>query len=437
MKISTFYGGIHPPEYKELTAGLRTESAPLPDEVILPLKQHTGAPAKPVVSPGDEVKTGQVIAEADGLISAPVHSTITGRVLEITTRPHPTDEKGLSVCIRRSMEESECFKKYPGYQDMEPSGVRQIIREGGIVGLGGAAFPTAVKLSPPAQSPIDSFILNGAECEPYITADYRIMCERAEEIILGVKIIMYALGVRRALVGIEANKPQAIKAMRESCPENIEVVELRTKYPQGAEKQLIKAVLNREVPSGSLPMEVGVVVNNVGTALAIAELFVYGKPLIERAVTVTGRGINRPKNLTVRIGTPFSKLIEWCGGLAEDAGKVIMGGPLMGISQVSVDVPVIKGTGAILVMLTEEVDRFTIQNCIRCGSCVDACPMGLLPCELAASVEKKDFSRAESLGAVDCIECGACAYICPSHRDLVYFIRKAKVRILKKAKKKK
>jgi len=436
MKMPTFKGGIHPPENKWLTEEKPIVDAKAPQRVIIPLSQHTGAPCKATVMIGQEVKKGQMIGEPGGFVSSPVHSSISGKVIAIGNFPHPAGKDSPSIVIENDGKDEwfEGIKENPDYLSLGADYLRKIVMEAGIVGLGGAAFPTHVKLSPPKEKRIDAVILNGAECEPYLTSDHRLMLERTKDILEGLKIIMKILGVSRGYIGIEENKPDAIKRMKEviSKEDNLEVIGLRVKYPQGAEKQLIKAILGREVPSGGLPMDVGVVVQNVGTAAAIYNACRYGRPLIERVVTVTGRGVNEPKNLRVRIGTPFSQLIEECGGLKDSYGKVIAGGPMMGIAQISTEVPVIKGTSGILVLLREEAEKAEYLPCFRCGRCIDVCPMNLQPSLLSILIERGRYDEAKENNLLDCFECGSCAYVCPAKRPLVQFMKLAKLFVLAK-----
>ncbi len=427
--IVTFSGGIHPPQSKNLTAEKPAETLPLPEKVIIPLRQHTGAVTTPAVSVGDSVKTGEKIGESDAFISAPVHASISGKVTAISMHPHPVTGRETAVVIEREGDEWVEFRGHSSYETLTREQIREIIRSAGIVGLGGACFPTAVKISPPKQ--IDTFILNGAECEPYLTSDYRLMVENAEGIVTGMKILMRAIGVNRGYIAIEDNKPEAIRKMEEASVSDpaIEVVALRTKYPQGSEKQLIKAILDREVPSGGLPLDVGVVVNNVATAKAVRDAVLSGKPLIERVVTVTGPNIVEPKNIIARIGTPFSDLIEFCGGTVETIAKLVAGGPLMGIAQYSLQTPVIKGTSGIIVFSSKDVPDIRPGECIRCGFCVDVCPMGLLPSELATYVEKERWEECKNSVLADCMECGSCAYVCPAKRLIVQLIKYGKAKV--------
>lgn len=435
----TFFGGIHPRSYKELSNKYPIEEHLPKSQVIIPLQQHIGAPCTPLVKVNDYVKVGQKIGEANGFVSAPVHSSVSGKVVAIEDRPSSSGKLVKSIVIESDGEFNydDNIKPNEDIDNLKPEEIRQIVRDAGIVGMGGAMFPTAVKLNPPPDKKIDIVILNGAECEPYLTADHRLMLEKPVDIVHGLLAIMKALGASKGYVGIEDNKKDAIKEMKKSCKEfgDIEVAVLKTKYPQGSEKHIIKAITGREIPSGKLPADIGVVVDNVGTAFAIAEAIKFGKPLIERVVTVTGEGIMTPKNLRVKIGTPFRELIECCGGFKGIPGKVISGGPMMGMAQYSIDVPVIKGTSGILVLPEDRIALKDPKPCIKCARCVDACPMNLLPLFISAYSLKNDFNKCEEYHALDCIECGSCSYVCPSKRPLVESIRLAKREILRKRKK--
>ena len=444
MRKRTFRGGVHPPENKHWTEGSAIEIMPLPRKVVIPLQQHTGAPCEPVVKEGDEVRAGQKVGEATGFVSSPVHTSISGKVTSVAPHPHPAIAAPVrSVVIEAAADtpvDGGSWSETRDWQGLSAADIRERIKEAGIVGLGGAAFPTHVKLSPPSGKTVDSLILNGVECEPFLTADHRLMLEKAEGIIEGARIILKVLGLSKGFIGIEANKPDAIAHLGERCRSlgaPIEVVPLKVKYPQGAEKQLIKAVLNREVPGGGLPFDVGVIVQNVGTAFAVFEAVSRGKPLIERVLTVTGDGVKERKNLLVRIGTPFSDVIAFCGGITPDADgtdgarRVIMGGPMMGLSQYTLEVPVVKGTSGILVMAAgARGEKPTI--CIKCGRCVEICPMGLMPNRISDYAEIENFDLCDQFGVKDCMECGACAYICDVRRPIVHLVKYAKLNLAKK-----
>jgi electron transport complex protein RnfC len=413
----SFRGGVHPEESKGQTSGKPIMDIPAPEVVVIPLSQHTGAPSVPLVEPGDEVRIGTKIGEADGFISVPVHSSVSGRVAAIEARPHPLGRRMPAVVIENDGKDD--WVDLSGWTDLSedsPQNIRDAVREAGLVGLGGAAFPTHVKLSPPEGKSIDTAILNGAECEPVLTSDHRVMLEYAGEVISGLKIIMRAVSAERGFIGIERNKPDAIRLMREMVAGegSIEVTDLKVKYPQGAEKQLIKALTGREVPCGGLPMDVGCLVQNVGTSLGIYEAARNGRPLVTRVVTLAGSMVKNPGNYRVRIGTQFAQLIAVSGGTTGPFGKMIMGGPMMGIAQADGDAPVIKGTSGLVLLAREEVADSDASACIRCARCVDHCPMQLLPNEIVRFVEKDKLESAEQYGIFDCMECGACAYICPS-----------------------
>jgi electron transport complex protein RnfC len=432
--LATFKGGIHPPDKKDLAKDRAIKEAKSPQRVVIPLSQHLGAPCKPIVSIGQEVKKGEVIGEPGGFVSAPVHSSISGRVIAIAEFPNAMGRMINSIVIENDgKEEWTSLKDNPDYIKLSSDELKEKVKAAGIVGMGGAAFPTLVKLSPPKEKPIDTVILNGAECEPYLTADYRLMLEKSAGIVEGLKIMMRILGVDKGFIGIENNKPDAIEAMKQAVNKSpltkgiIEVCGLEVKYPQGAEKMLISALTGREVPPRGLPMDVKVAVQNVGTALAVYEAARYGKPVIERVVTVTGEGIKNPANLMVKIGTLISDIIEECGGFKDSAGKVVSGGPMMGFALSSLDVPVTKGTSGILVIPEEGVVHTEEYGpCIRCGRCIDICPMGLMPSMLSILSEKEHYEDAKGYNLFDCFECGSCAFVCPSKRPIVQLIRLAK-----------
>lgn len=430
-----FDGGVHPPHYKTHTEDVAIRSAREPEVVVIPLVQHLGAPCEATVKKGDVVDVGQVIGDASAFVSAPVHASVSGKVFKVEPRLHPALGKPVPAVIIESDGENRWHDSIEprDAEDLTPEEIIRTMRTAGLVGLGGAAFPTAVKFSPPKDKPVDTFLLNGAECEPFLTADHRLMLEGTADILTGMRVMMRALGVTTGTICIEDNKPDALAAMEAACKDvpDIKVVSLKTRYPQGSEKQLIKSVLNRDVPPPpGLPMDVGVVVSNVSTAHALSRAFKTGMPLIERVVTVTGPAIAEPANLLVKIGTLFHHLIEECGGFEGNASKLIMGGPMMGIAQFSTNVPVIKGTSGILALGAEDEWDGEATACIKCGRCVDVCPMRLVPILISAYAEREWYEKAEQLYAADCLECGCCSFICPARRPLVQAIRMAKQHIM-------
>ncbi|MFC2098656.1 electron transport complex subunit RsxC [Bacteroidota bacterium] len=435
MKTFTL-GGIHPPENK-ITAGSIIQDLPIPDQVSIPIFQHIGAPPKVIVERGQEIMAGQPLANSEGFISSNIHSSVSGKVLKIDNITDISGYKRTAVVIKVEgdnwIETVDRSTQLNRKIEAEPQEIVQKVHHMGIVGLGGATFPTHVKLSIPRGKEADYLIVNGAECEPYLTSDHILMMEKSDEMLTGVSIMMKALGVKKAIMGIEINKTDAIDHLSERAREfkGITVEGLKVKYPQGGEKQLIKSIINREVPSGGLPIDVGAVVFNVGTMFAVYEALQKNKPLIERIVTITGKELANPGNYRVRIGTPVSALIEAAGGLPENTGKVINGGPMMGKALNSLDVPIIKGTSGITLLPLEESNRKEIQNCIRCTKCVTVCPMGLEPYLLMSMGEREMFERMEYEKTMDCIECGSCSYVCPSHRPLLDYIRLGKTEINK------
>ncbi len=432
--LKTFpLGGVHPEESK-FTALKAIEVLPIPERVYIPLSQSLGAPSVPVVNKGDRVKTGQLIAKGEAFISANIHSSVTGVVEKIDEWIDASGYRKKTIIIKTEADEwddgiiisNEIKKDISKTKDE----IIQIVKEKGIVGMGGATFPTHVKLSIPQGKKAEYLIINGVECEPFLTSDHRLMLEKGEEILIGVQLLMKAIEVNKAIIGIEANKPDAIEHLSNLAKNypGIEIHGLKLKYPQGAEKQLIKALVNREVPSGKLPIEVGCVVQNVGTAFAVYEAVQLNKPLIERVVTLSGIGFTGG-NFLVRIGTPIQALIDKCGGLPENTGKIINGGPMMGKALVSTEVPVTKGTSGILLFPQDESKRMPVYNCIRCGKCVSVCPMGLEPIVLEKASEIQNWELAEKYHVLDCIECGSCHYTCPAGRPLLDMIRLGKNKV--------
>lgn len=427
-------GGVHPPEFKEQTQGLAIEAMPVPDELELILGQHIGAPCQPTVAKRQEVAVGQVIGEVKKGLGVPLHSPVAGKVKDIGMSAHPLRVSAPSITLTVDREAVPASYEKADWRKLDGGELLARVHDGGIIGIGGAGFPTHVKLKPPAGSPVDTLILNGAECEPYITADHRAMLEYTGEIIEGACILLKILGIKECHIGIENNKPDAIKAMNEAAARipsgeaTIRVRPLQVKYPQGSEKQLIQAVTGRKVPAMALPSAVGVVVQNVSTAKAVYDAVACGKPLYEKVVTIAGKGIGRPANLLVKVGTKVKDIVDYLGGLQPGLAKIILGGPMMGFAVSSLEVPVTKTTSAVLFLTKEEVDTRPHSQCIRCGWCLEACPMGLEPKEIAIHVEAGKAEVTEPFGVFDCFECGSCAYVCPAKRPLVQFIRLAKMK---------
>lgn len=438
MEFLTFKLGIHPPERKEATEGLKVVKAEEPKTVIIPLQQHIGAPCEPLVKVGDTVKVGQRIGEPQGFVSSPVHSSVSGQVKEIAVKQGMS---GVCVVIESDglNEVDESIQPKGNLDSLEPKAIIDIIKDAGIVGMGGATFPTHVKLSPPPDKKIDLIILNGAECEPYLTADHRLMLEQSQDIVFGLRAMMKAVNVENAVIGIENNKMDAIEIMLEAVKDEpgIKVAALETKYPQGAEKQLIYSVTKKELPSGGLPMDVGVIVNNVATAAQVATTIKTGMPLIERITTVAGKGITNPQNLLVKVGVPVKEVIEQCGGYAIEPKKLIMGGPMMGQAQYTDEISITKGSSGVIVFDEAEARVPEPSNCIRCGRCVSICPAFLRPVQIAEYSYHNMMEHAEKYRALDCIECGSCSYICPSKLPLLHSIRVAKNAIVAKKRKQK
>ena len=440
MKLHTFkIGGIHPEENK-ITAEMPTQMAELPKQAIFPLSQHIGAPAKPVVQRGDKVKVGTLLAEAGGFVSAPIYSSVSGTVAKIDEEFDATDYRKPVIIVNvegdeweESIDRGDKLETLADHPELTPEEIVNRVQAAGVTGMGGAGFPTHVKLCPPPTAKAECIIVNAVECEPYITSDYRLMMEHPDEIIAGLELLMKAAKVERGYIGIEENKPEAIKLLTEKTANDsrIEVIPLAQKYPQGGEKQLVDAVIHRQVPAPpAIPVNVGAIVQNVGTTFAVYEAVMKRKPLIERYTTVTGKRIKRPGNFLVRIGTPFSQLIEACGGMPEGNNKVLAGGPMMGKAVISLNTPVCKGTNSITVISGDEAHRKKVQPCIRCAKCVSVCPMGLAPYLIATLSAFKEYERAENEDIVSCIACGSCQYTCPSGRPILDNILQGKAVVM-------
>lgn len=440
MNLLTFKRGVHPPEGKELSSYKAIENYLPKGDLVFPLSQHIGAPCEALVQKGDHVLVGQKIGEAKGFGLSCIHSSVSGTVKNIAPVLVANGSKVLSIIIENDNKyETVSSFEERDYSKFSKDELLNIIREAGIVGMGGATFPTHVKLAPPPDKKIDTIIVNCAECEPYLTCDNRLMLEDGEKIVKGLDIILKMFPNAKGFVGIESNKPEAIQCMEKYCSKypNIELKVLKTKYPQGAEKQLIYSITKREVPSGKLPADVGCVVQNAGTVYQIYKSVATGIPLIERIVTVTGGAIKEPKNICVKIGTSVSELIDFCGGFKEDPIKVISGGPMMGMTLSSLDIPVTKGTSGVLCLTEKEGYMPEASVCIRCGKCVSACPMNLLPTTLHNLAQRHEFEKFEELNGLDCIECGCCTFICPAKQHLVQSIRTAKRAVIANKKKNK
>ena len=447
MNARTFrIGGIHPEENK-LTHEVATKVAALPKQAIFPLSQHIGAPAKPVVAKGDKVKVGTMIAEAGGFVSAPIFSSVSGTVFKIDTAIDATGYRKPVIIINvegdeweESIDRSDKLETVEAHPELTPEEIVSRIKDAGVVGMGGACFPTFIKLTPPPTAKAECVIINAVECEPYITADYRLMMEHADEILIGLELLMMGAKVTTGYIGIETNKPAAIELLTEkvikkfnvqSSKFKVEVVPLKQRYPQGGEKQLVDAVISRQVPAPpAIPVNVGAIVQNVGTAFAVYEAVMKRKPLFERYTTVTGKRLANPGNFLVRMGTPMQDLIDACGGMPEGDNKLLAGGPMMGKALTSTEVPICKGTNSVTIISDDEARRKEPQPCIRCAKCVSACPMGLEPYLLAKISEVKNWERAESEDIVSCIECGSCQFTCPAHRPLLDNIRQGKSTVM-------
>ena len=440
MNIRTFrIGGIHPEENK-LSNDVATVAAPLPKQAVFPLSQHIGAPAKPVVKKGDKVKVGTMLAEAGGFVSAPVFSSVSGTVLKIDTAVDATGYRTPAIIVsvegdewEEAIDRSEKLETLDAHPELTPESIVESVKAAGITGMGGAGFPTFIKLCPPPTAKAECVIINGVECEPYITSDYRLMMEHADEIIVGLQLLMKAAKVDRGYIGIEVNKPQAIEllAAKAQADSRIEVVPLKQRYPQGGEKQLVDAVIRRQVPAPpAIPVNVGAIVQNVGTAFAVYQAVMKHKPLFERYTTVTGKRLAHPGNFLVRMGTPMRELIDLCGGMPEGDNKLLAGGPMMGKALTSPDVPICKGTNSVTIISEDEARRKPVDPCIRCAKCVSVCPMGLEPYLLATASAKKMWDKVEAECITSCIECGSCQYTCPSHRPILDNIRFGKSKVM-------
>jgi len=445
MNVRTFsIGGIHPEENK-LSHNEAIVVAALPKQAIFPLSQHIGAPAKPVVKKGDKVKVGTMIAEAGGFVSAPIFSSVSGTVFKIDTAIDATGYRKPAIIINvegdeweEAIDRSDKLESVADHPELTPEEIVSRIKDAGVVGMGGACFPTFIKLTPPPTAKAECVIINAVECEPYITADFRLMMERADEILVGLELLMKGARVTTGYIGIETNKMPAIELLTEKCAKkfngteyHVEVVPLQQRYPQGGEKQLVDAVIRRQVPAPpAIPVNVGAIVQNVGTALAVYEAVMKHKPLFERCTTVTGKRLEHPGNFLVRMGTPMINLIEACGGMPDGDNKLLAGGPMMGKALTSVEVPICKGTNSVTIISAEEARRKEPQPCIRCAKCVSACPMGLEPYLLAKLSEVKNWERAEREEIVCCIECGSCQFTCPAHRPLLDNIRQGKSTVM-------
>ena len=442
MALKTFFGGVHPKDFKSYSKDSKLEQMPLPAKVIISLSQHIGGLSSPIVKIGDLVKTGQKIAEPSGFISIAMHSSISGKVKSIDRFAHPSGSIVTGIEIESDgKDEWIDLIDEKDYLSLSVEEMRQRVADAGVCGLGGAGFPTHVKLSPPKDVIIDTVLVNGVECEPYLTADYRLMLEKPFEVVEGLKIVMKILGAKYGIIGIEENKPDAIKILSELVKNepSIRVDSLKLKYPQGAEKQLIYATTKRKVPNkGGLPSAVNVAVDNVGTAVAVYEAVRYKKPLIDRVVTVTGSIVKKPSNLVCRIGTCFSELLSHCQGTSEPIAKVISGGPMMGFAINSIEVPVTKASSGLVLLNEKEAKADQEYTCLRCGRCVDVCPLNLMPSFIASAVKYDDLAMAEKSGAMDCMKCGCCAFVCPAHIKLIQWIDigKNKITALRRTKQK-
>ena len=440
MKLRTFrIGGVHPEENK-ITAEIPTKVAELPKMATFPLSQHIGAPAKAVVQKGDAVKVGTLIAEAGGFVSAPIFSSVSGTVFKIEDVIDATGYRKPSIIIKvegdeweESIDRSDKLETLEAHPELTAEEIIKRVKDAGVTGMGGAGFPTFIKLTPPPTAKAECVIINGVECEPYITSDYRLMLEHADEILVGLQLLMKAVNVDKGYIGIEDNKPKAIELFEQKTANmnGIEIVPLAKKYPQGGEKQLVDAVIRRQVPAPpAIPVNVGAVVQNVGTAFAVYQAVMKNKPLFERYTTVTGKQVKNPGNFLVRMGTPMSQLIDACGGLPEGDNKILAGGPMMGKALLNTEVPICKGTNSVTILTDDDAHRKEAQPCIRCAKCVSACPMGLEPYLLSTLSSIKNWEKVEAEDITSCIECGSCQFTCPAHRPLLDNIRLGKSTVM-------
>ncbi|MBE0430846.1 MAG: electron transport complex subunit RsxC [Dehalococcoidia bacterium] len=428
MEVKQFVGGIHVPHHKSFSEHKAIKEASVPAEIIIPLVQHTGVPNQPLVNVGDRVKAGQLIGATDKFVSAPVHASLSGTVTAVERRLCFTGEMVQSVVISVDRDQDKLELADVDLDKVTREEAIKAVREAGVVGMGGAAFPTAVKLSPPPDKKIDALLINGCECEPFLTCDHRIMVEQPEKLLRGVRLLMDILGVKHAYVCVEDNKPDAIEALRQKNKDpQIVLVKLPTKYPQGSEKHLVKAVLDREIPSGGLPFDVGTLIQNVGTCVAVYEAVKHRRPLIDRVVTVTGQNVRDPQNLLVKIGTPLSHLIAECGGIMQQPAKVVVGGPMTGKAQQTLEAPVVKGTTGVVVLPPDlALEDMDYRACVSCCRCVEHCPVMIYPNQISIYCEAGLVREAAYWNTMDCIECGICAYVCPSKRPIVQWVQLTK-----------
>jgi electron transport complex protein RnfC len=437
MRAKTFKGGIHLHYCKEATANQAIMEIPEPKQVILPVQQHIGAPAEVCVKVGDQVKIGDLVATAKGFVSAPVHASIAGKVTEIRNQPLATGRKATAIVIENDFSQASRLLTVKPLENCTGSEIRELMQQIGLVGMGGAGFPTHVKYSPPEGKTLEMVILNGAECEPYLTCDHRLMVEQPGRVILGLQAMMKAANVEQGFIGVELNKPDAIDALTTEAAGDprIKVVPMAVKYPQGEEKMLIRAVTGRIVPAGGLPADVGVIVNNIATAVTLAGALADGLPLVGRVVTVTG-AVQQPRNLKVPLGTLVAELVDFCGGFSGTPGRIVLGGPMTGPAQYRLDLPVVKNTSGVLVQERGQIKLLSSSTCVRCAHCVDVCPYNLMPCLIMNAIEANNLAQAEAYGLLDCRECGSCTFACPAQRPIIQTFKSAKAKVMADKKKK-